>query len=301
MRFVRCGSCHNEKTSVSSSLLVDGIVYCENCLKEKFPSDADLKGKTIVKEFDPTVCANCSKDFGDVVLRLHGNYPVCDSCQQAIQARIFPSWVKAFFAGVLVLVVFSLAWNWRFIEAYYQLKQTEGALADGSVEEVAKLYSSIAANLPEVHEMGQVATYYKGLVLLKEDNGAEALQAFRSCTALPKDFGVPVLTLQAEIATAFDHKDYSGFVDASTRYLSFDSSSVAMAQVASAYACLYAVEQSDSAKSIALNYLDKAMSAHDTTRFFSTYVNRIEHRLATREIIDHKTFEARFPKGWTNK
>jgi hypothetical protein len=299
MRFVTCGICRNEKIQLNESLLVDDVIHCENCLKDKFPTDADLTGKKIVREFDPTICSQCSKDSGDVLLKQLGSYPICSACEQAIELRVFPKWVKAFFAAVLVLVVFSLTWNWRFIEAYYELKKIDAVVESGVIEDAANLYSGISANVPEIPEFGQLSRYYKGVLLLREDKGAEALAVFKSCTALPENYGIPVLTLQAEISTLFDSKDYPGFVNASKRYLLYDTSSIAIAQVASAYACMYADQKSDSAKSMAMKYLEKATGSNDTTRFFSEYVNRIEYRLASGEIIDQKTFAAKFPNGWT--
>lgn len=300
MRFATCGACRNEKTPLNASLLIDDVVYCENCLKEKFPADADLEGKKVVREFDPTVCFNCSMDSGDVPLKQLGSYPVCDACEQAIRAKVFPTWVKAFFAGVIILVVFSLVWNWRFIEAYYQMKRTDAVVESGTLSDAADLFAKLSTNLPEVKELDQVAAYYKGMWLLQEDKGAEALDAFKRCGDLPANYNLPVLMLQAEIAESFDSKDYPGFVDASKRYLSFDSTAVALAQVASAYASVYASQRSDSARSMALEYLQKANATHDTTHFFSEYVNRIEHRLATGEIIDKEEFDAKFPNGWTH-
>lgn len=299
MRFTTCGVCRNEKIPVNASLLVDGVVYCENCMKERFPNDADLRGKNLVKEFDPTICVNCSKDSGDAPFKMLAGYPMCNACEQAVQLKIFPTWVKAFFAGVVLLVAFSLVWNWRFVEAYYQMKKTAAVLESRNLEDAAQLYSAMATNVPEVPELQQLADYYSGVVLLSQDKGAEALTVLRGCTALPDNYDVPILTLQAEIAASFDNKDYLAFVDASRRYLSFDTSSIAMAQVASAYACLYADQKSDSARILALQYLEKPIVAQDTTQFLTEYVNRIKHRLATGEIIDRKTFEARFPSGWT--
>ena len=299
MKLVTCGICRNEKTPVNSSLQIDDVVYCENCLKQNFPTDDDLKGKSLVREFDPTICTQCSNDFGEVHLKHVGSYPMCDWCKQKIEARIFPNWVKAFLAGVAILVVLSLALNWRFIEAYYQIQKIGSVLEQGSDQEAFDLYSKISENVSEVGDFAQLANYHKGRMLLVEDKPAEALEVFKTCQDLPEDYSVPVLSLQAEIGATYDKKDYAGFVDASTRYLSYDTSAVAYAQIASAYACVYAEQKSDSAKVMAMQYLQHAINAHDTTRFFANYVNRIEYRLATGDIIDSKTFNTRFPNGWS--
>ena len=299
MKLVTCGICRNEKTPVNSSLRIDDVVYCENCLKQNFPTDADLEGKSIVREFDPTICTQCSNDFGEVHLKHVGSYPMCDWCKQKLEARIFPNWVKAFLAGVAILVVLSLALNWRFIEAYYQIQKMVSVLEHGSDQEAFDLYSKISENVSEVSDFATLANYHKGRILLAEDKSAEALEIFTNCQGLPENYGVPLLSLQAEIGAAFDKKDYAGFVDASTRYLEYDTTSVALARAASAYACIYAEEKSDSARVIAMKYLQRDVNAHDTTQFFAEYLNRIEHRLATGEIIDQETFNARFPNGWS--
>jgi hypothetical protein len=62
---------------------------------------------------------------------------------------------------------------------------------------------------------------------------------------------------------------------------------------------LYAVQESDSSKTAAMDYLQRAINLNDTTRFFANYINRIEYRLATGDIIDKKVFDAKFPNGWT--
>ena len=299
MKLVTCGICRNEKTPVNSSLRVDDVVYCENCLKQNFPTDADLKGKSLVREFDPTICSQCSNDFGEVHLKHVGSYPMCDWCKQKLDARIFPTWVKAFLAGVAIVVVLSLGLNWRFIEAYYQIQKLRIVLDYGSDKDAFDLYSKISENVSEVSDFAKLADYHKARILLAEDKSAEALEVFKNCQDLPEGYGVPILSLQAEIGASYDKKDYAGFVDASTRYLAYDTSSVALAGVASAYACIYAEQKSDSAKMIAMQYLQRAINMHDTTQFFTEYLNRIEHRLATGEIIDQETFNARFPNGWS--
>lgn len=108
MRYVTCSLCQADQIPQNSALRVDNALYCENCLKETFPDDASLKGKQVFREYDPTVCFNCAQDFGERPLEKLGSYPVCRDCDDAIKQKVFPTWVKAFFMGVLVLVVFFL-------------------------------------------------------------------------------------------------------------------------------------------------------------------------------------------------
>jgi hypothetical protein len=299
MRFVTCTVCGNDQTPVNTSLIVDDIVYCEKCLKDKYPIPDEMQSRKVIHQFDPTVCSNCSKDFGEYPLRLYGTYPMCDDCQHATEARILPTWVKGFFVGIVALVVFSLVWNWRFIDAYYELKKADAVLASGSLQEVAAYYKNLSGKLPENSELSALASYYNGIQLMENDKGAEALAAFKNAESLPENFHVQLYILQAAASKSFDEKDYRGFVEVTSRLALYDTSAISKAQLASGYACLYAVEKSDSTKSLALYYLQDATSRGDTSRFLSEYVNRIEHRLATGQIIDKKTFESQFPNGWT--
>jgi hypothetical protein len=299
MRFVTCTVCGNGQTPLNTSLIVDEIVYCDKCLKDKYPIPDEMNGRKVIHQFDPTICSNCSKDFGEYPLRLHGSYPMCDECQLSIEKRILPTWVKAFFAGILLLVVFSLVWNWRFIDAYYELKKADDVLANGDLQQVTAYYTNLSEKLPENSELSALSSYYKGIQMLNDDKGSEALQSFKNAESLPEEFNVPIYALQAEASKSFDNKDYRGFVGAISRLILYDTSAVTRAQLASGYACLYAVEKSDSTKELALYYLHDATSRGDTTRFLAEYVNRIEHRLATGVIIDSKTFKAQYPNGWT--
>lgn len=300
MRFVSCSNCQNNRVPLNASIQVDDAHYCENCLKEKFSDASAFKGKRVVKEFDPTICSSCAQDFGDTPLNRMGEYPMCGFCTKKIKARIFPTWVKAFFAGVVLLVIFSFVWNWRFIRAYHMTKDGGAAVESGNFGQAAKIFRSASTSVPEIMEYATLAEYYTGISLLQQDSGAQALDAFRKCSDLPKEYGVDLYMTQAEIDVLYDIKDYSGFVRSAKKYLSYDTSATALAQVASAYSCLYADQKADSAKASANWYLFKAQMKKDTTQDFADYVKLIQYRLATGEIISRQQFLEKFPNGWTN-
>jgi hypothetical protein len=299
MRSITCGSCH-ASSPMNSAIQIDDVIYCETCLKEKFPDDNSIKGKNVVRLFDPTICFSCASDAGDTPLPKLGEYPVCETCSQQIKERIFPTWVKAFFAGVLLLVAFSLIWNWRFIRAHDLLENSRPG-PEASLEFVHDYYEKVSADVPEISDFYQLAQYHKGVMFLNQDKGEEAYEAFKNCGELPENYQVNAYMTQAEVIQSFNTKDYVKFVMASQKFLSFDTSSISRAQVASAYACLYADQKADSSKVQAEKYLNMALSVGDTTKYFADYVNRIRYRLATGEIIDKEEFDQKFPNGWTNK
>jgi hypothetical protein len=208
--------------------------------------------------------------------------------------------VKAFFGAVVLLVIFSLMWNWRFIRAYYVLKSAEATMAAGDLEQISRLWQKASADVPEMDQFFQISEVYKGTALLQKEEGEAAMTAFKNCTDLPKDYGIDQYRVQAQMSVAYNHKDFAAFLAGSKQLLAYDTSALTQAQVASAYSCLYTQRPSDSVKALANQYLMKASVANDTTKNFARYLNLIKYRLATRDMIDREQFEAKFPDGWTN-
>ena len=75
-------------------------------------------------------------------------------------------------------------------------------------------------------------------------------------------------------------------------------------QVASAYACKFAVTGDEQFKLLSLNFLQKAKTLslqQGSLADFETYEDRILHRIETREIISADEFNKKFPNGWKIK
>jgi hypothetical protein len=296
MKYQTCSVCGNH-VPINSILAIDQIIHCEDCVKQKFPSENDLKGKIISKEFDPTVCAYCANDHGEVLLNKMGEYPICATCEKNVHKRIFPKWVKAFFAGVIALVILSSVVNWRFLRAYFLHRKTEAVFATQNAEKIAAHFSELSANVPEIKEFGTIALYNAGIDLMSQDRSEEAIQLFARCTDLPSTYQVNMYMQQAKVGAAFEKKDYHQFLIESKRFLLFDSSAVTLAQIASAYSCLFATQKSDSTLIQANEYILKA-KANDTEQSLTNYLNMIRYRLTTGDIVTYAQFEAKFPNGW---
>ena len=106
--------------------------------------------------------------------------------------------------------------------------------------------------------------------------------------------------VQAEMGVAFDQYDYDTFL-AKARELADRDSRNAMSRgtLASALACKYAATRDEQYKREAAEALTaaKGMPGADTPEF-AAYEDRIQFRLATREIIKTDEFMRRFPQGW---
>ena len=75
-----------------------------------------------------------------------------------------------------------------------------------------------------------------------------------------------------------------------------------MAGAASAHAAKYAATGDPDHKQKALEFLDQAAAKQgnspDLQEYLQEYQPRIRYRLQTREIIDKKEYDRRFPQGW---
>lgn len=300
MKEVKCDICEKEDIPTNESLKVDDKIYCNTCFETSFPNKTDLEGKKVDKEFDPTICASCGKDFGRKTLNKISNYPICDECDEKIRNRAFPNWVKLFFAVIIAIVAFSFIWNWRFYESYNKINKSIAAFHDGDLQNASILMQTASNNVPEVTEVESIANYYKALYLLSSDKSAEALVELEKCKdVLPEEYNINQLILQARMGAGFDSKNYDQFLLAAKEFLNLDKSfAMSWASVASAYACKYAVSNVDSIKESALLYLSKAKQIDDTTKEMLEYYNRIEHRIFTRNVISTKEFQEKYPTGW---
>jgi hypothetical protein len=207
--------------------------------------------------------------------------------------------------AVIGLVIFSFAWNMRFITAYYHIK-TSHKLADAmKIADAAAHMKAASACIPEVKDIRIMACFYDGLALTYQEKWSQAIERFNSCgSALSPELRTAIEdnVINAKIAIAFDNKDYDGFLNlAMQQQNKHPDDSTYAGQVASAYACKYAQSGDEQLKKQALESLEKAGMASRKIKSpedFENYKQRILHRLYTREVIDHKEFARRFPNGW---
>lgn len=135
---------------------------------------------------------------------------------------------------------------------------------------------------------------------MQQDRNAEALARFREISGeMQQHGGIDDLVLQAELAVAFDTKDYAAMANAAEKLAErHPESRMSQLQKASAYACQFASAGDQEARRKAVEVIEAEKAHPDLTDADKRYVSRIQHRLATREILNGKEFEQRFPDGW---
>jgi hypothetical protein len=299
MKQIQCQQCERYFPMNETLKITDDII-CKGCAKEFIESRQNITQEMIQPNLDPTVCIQCGKDSGDVSLDTLAGVPTCDECRSFFKNRPFPTWIKMSFAALIAIVLFSFIWNFRFITAYMQMRQSVGALVRGDMEEASSLMSSASEHVPEHVELRAFASFYKGLYLLQEGKDAEALQLFKSCRGIVSaEFDLEYFITTAEIGVAFDNKDYDKFLKLALELCEKrPDNSVAVAQAASAYACKYAVTGDEQFRLKGFEFLDRARAVSGQDEDFEEYEQRILHRFHTCEIISRDEFNERYPDGW---
>ncbi|MGW8257702.1 MAG: hypothetical protein ACWGMZ_09480 [Thermoguttaceae bacterium] len=298
MKTLSCESCGQEKP-MQDMLNISGHQLCQVCGEKFFQERPNLSRQEATKHVDPTICVNCGKDNGDTPHELLTQQPTCAACIAFFRNRPFPRWIKASFVALIGLVVFSLVWNWRFFQGHFESRAAFRAFFQGNVAEASEQMTAAVKHIPESQYLQVVSLYVQGTLDLKERKCEEALKCFRGCGGLSPAFQVPLMIHYAELGAAFDKKDYDGFLQASEAIAKDQPlDPIARAQVASALACKYAVSGDEQLRLQAEEKLAEAKKLGNKALQASRYEERIRFRLETREIIDTKEFDRRFPNGW---
>lgn len=284
---------------MNESLTVDGGIYCVNCFKLAFPDERAMMGHNIQQVADPTVCQFCGTDYEEELGLLAGT-PSCELCAATARNRPYPTWVKAFFAGILLIVLFSFWWNARFFQAYQELNAASLASEEGDLSRSAALIFAAAKHVPEAPELMAEGKFMKGVSLLSHDSSAAALPMLQETVGrVPMSYGVEGLIMQAELGKSFDEREYDLFLSKTQEILALDSTdAMGWAGVASAYACKYADTGDKIFEVSAIEYLNKAEELAADSLGIPEYSGRIRYRLASREIISYVEYYRRFPDGW---
>jgi hypothetical protein len=280
-------------------MLLD-LSFCKACAQAEV-KEKRLRG-ALSRQTDPTICVGCKLDNSTTPLpQLPSGLPACYQCQQKFLNWPYPGWIKAAMAGMLLLALLAFAANWRFFEAYRETTQAGRAVQSGNVEAAYALLQSSARRVPESADLEAGMSFYHALVLAKNNKWSEAMPLLRAYQArYPSAAFASVILLQAEMAAAADSKDYDTFLEKARALAQRDPENPTnVAAIASAFACKYAVTGDQQFKEESLRYLSLASQKRGAgAPQVQTYVNRIMHRLDTREIISEPEFRQRYPNGW---
>lgn len=121
MRKGTCTSCGTE-AGLGSMYSANNALKCAGCAEIAAKSGTN---PTIRRVSDPTICANCSADWGNSELQTVAGLPCCDQCHEKFYNYPFPRWLRASLAFSLVLLAFALAHGWNYFQLGSQLFRGE--------------------------------------------------------------------------------------------------------------------------------------------------------------------------------
>ena len=166
MKYTECSSCQKTTIPITESIKIDGLLFCHACAQTTYPHEYLLEDKVVEQQFDPTICAFCKTDYGDLELPKTTKYPICADCQVDLDQRVFPSWVKAFFAGILLIVLLAFVWNWKYYQAYKNVRKANLYYVSGDYANATQSMTAASETVSEVSDLKTMATYFNGIDLL---------------------------------------------------------------------------------------------------------------------------------------
>ena len=306
MKQVTCEQCQQSRP-MNEMFLVLGRSLCDKCTHAELAQRGKQKVPegSVARQIDPTICYGCGRDNGSSPLpALAGGTPVCRDCEQKFRNPSYPGWIKAAFAVLLILAVASCINNWRFFAAYVEIQRGVRSAQAGDLRSAVRFLDSANRRVPESKEVAGLTSLYRGLHLLSQEKATDALPHLRLASQyIPADRAIQDFVLRAEIGAAFDRKDYDQFLSKAKVAMDRNPKDhAAVATVASAFACKWAVTGDEGFRLEALKYLDQAKQlagAEDPA--FKEYQGRILYRLDSREIITREEYHRRFPGGYVRK
>lgn len=303
MKQVICEQC-GQGSPMNQMFTVFGRTLCETCGNQALAQHpGGAQPGDVVRLVDPTICGKCGVDEGQRELGRVAGVPVCRLCEDELRHRPYPAWIKVSLALLLALAVFSFVYNYRFFAGYVEMHGAGRAMAKRDVGRAAALMSAAAAHVPEAREFKDLADFFTGMDLMAKDQSAEAIPFLQgAATRLPAGtdlrLAAETFLAQAKAGAAFDAKDYDAFLARESEIMkAHPNDPISMAGVASAHACKYAVTGDAAHKQQALHYLDLATKSAKGPEF-AEYRQRILYRLHSREIVNKKEYDRRFPNGW---
>jgi hypothetical protein len=176
-------------------------------------------------------------------------------------------------------------------EAGKFLSRREQYEKDDLFNEVNGMWTRALDAYKKTEEAGKLAAAHK------EDEAAGLMH--EASNEYPESQALALAALNLDIGTAFDRKDYDGFLRLTRAVMDkIPDDPAAVAGVASALACKYAVTGDPELRQQAEQMLDKAQAlaqqSPQSKAGFDEYSERIRYRLQTRDIIDKEEYDRRF-------
>jgi hypothetical protein len=296
---VDCQGC-GQHFPLAETAMVKERYLCKECTKKAVEAK-DATWEEVGRNVDATLCFRCKKDNGEHEFEKVAGLGACPECTKFLRNRPFPNWVKMAMAGMLLLALAAGLYNWRFADAYIDLKAGRAAADEGEFDRASLLMESAARSVPESQDLKVLSHFYKGLDLYKQEKGGAAYAEFSICCEMePQAKSFVVMRDRAAQSKAFDEKNYEEFLRLTLAEANRPGAVDVGGMLASAYACMYASTHQEQYKASALENLKKAEAewGAEDIETYPHFADRITHRIETGEVITRKVFAERYPNGY---
>lgn len=157
MRQVNCSRC-KATFPLRSTLASNGYTYCETCAPT-IVHEAKAIGQTatFTRNIDGSLCALCGVENpsgSDFIFRKH--LPFCEQCGPKVEKWPYPQWLKFSLAGLVLLLVVSLATGRKYFHAGSEMYRGERLVTQAKYEDA----------LPHLKEAVRIAPRSDKAVLL---------------------------------------------------------------------------------------------------------------------------------------
>lgn len=181
MRTNQCQTC-GKVVPINDSFTAFGRVLCGECAQANLVEGQYTK-ESVFRNSDPTVCSQCSRDYGQKELLTVAGLPACPGCRSKFINRPFPMWVKLSFLAVFALAGVEMSRNYRLFQAYFEIPRAHKAMDDGDMETAQALLASACAHVPEMNVLATEEQFCRGICCLRKGEYAQARSVLQECSA----------------------------------------------------------------------------------------------------------------------
>ena len=130
---------------------------------------ASIPKGSVRRHRDPTICAQCGADGGNVEFPLIAALPFCGPCGEKLRNPTIPVWLKASLAAMLLLTTVELVRNVRLFQAYFEASAAHRAFDKGDFRSANELMAQAASHVPESRGLAFEDHFYLSARKLFED------------------------------------------------------------------------------------------------------------------------------------
>ena len=241
-------------------------------------------------------CVLCGKKPwpDDTVMPASGNR-YCRDCYAKATHYPVPKGVLLFVFVLLAVTAAGLFVNGRFFLSLYSIREAGRIFGEGDAVAAARLSDRALELVPENAEIQALHNYYNGMLGYLNGEYKTALPMLTDyMLSFPEDDPANRLVLTMEISECFDEGNWGLMARKAEKLMEMEPEDpIAILQYASSLACVWAAEADETARDKARELVEavRDMDAGENASNIDLYIERIEYRLRTRNIIDSEEYD----------